>query len=77
MFLHGLVCDFCAVQRETSQGRQVSLRSRRLEVMGIKKKGAREKNTRGEKESRVSLVLPVLSCAVTSKRLLRRLRTTL
>ena len=29
--------------------------------MGIKKNGAREENTRGEKESRVSLVLPVLS----------------
>ena len=57
---------------ETPQG-QVSLRSRRLEVMGIKKNGAREENTRGEKESCVSLVRPVLSCAVTSKRLLRRL----
>ena len=44
-----------------------------LEVMGIKKNGAREENTRGEEESRVSLVRPVLSCAVTSKRLLRRL----
>ena len=32
--------------------------------MGIKKNGAREKNTRGEKDSRVSLVLPVVSCAV-------------
>jgi len=57
---------------ETPQG-QVSLRSRRLEVMGIKKNGTREENTRGEKESCVSLVRPVLSCAVTSKRLLRRL----
>ena len=54
---------------ETPQG-QVSLRSRCLEVMGIKK---HEENTRGEKESRVPLVRPVLSCAVTSKRLLRRL----
>ena len=57
---------------ETPQG-QVSLRSRCLEVMGIKKNGAREENTRGEKESRVPLVRPVLSCAVTSKRLLPRL----
>ena len=37
--LHGLVCDFCAVQWETPQG-QVILPSRRLEVMGIKKNGA-------------------------------------
>ena len=72
MFLHGLVCDFCAVQWQSPQG-QVILRSRRLEVMGIKKNGAREKNTRGDKESRVSLVRPVVSCAVTSRRLLRRL----
>ena len=42
---------------ETPQG-QVSLRSRCLEVMGIKK---HEENTRGAKESRVPLVRPVLS----------------
>ena len=58
MFLHGLVCDFCAVQWQTPQG-QVILPSRRLEVMGIKKNGAREENTGGEKESRVSLVRPL------------------
>ena len=57
---------------ETPQG-QVSLRSRHLEVIGITKNGAREENTRGEKGSPVSLVRPVLSFAVTSKRLLRRL----
>ena len=72
MFLHGLVCNFCAVQRETPQG-QVILPSRRLEVMDIKKNGAGEENTRGEKESRVSFVLTVLSYAVTSRCLLRRL----
>ena len=43
---------------ETPQG-QVSLRSRRLKVMGTKKNGALEENTRGEKESGVSLVRPV------------------
>ena len=52
-------------------------RSRRLEVMGAKKNGASEGNTRGEKElplpSRVSLSRRVLFCAVTFKRLLRRL----
>ena len=52
---------------------QVILPSRRLEVMDIKKNGAGEENTRGEKESRVSFVLTVLSCAVTSRHLLRRL----
>ena len=52
-------------------------RSRRLEVMGAKKNGASEGNTRGEKElplpSRVSLSRRVPFCAVTFKRLLRRL----
>lgn len=52
-------------------------RSRQLEVMGAKKNGASEGNTRGEKElplpSRVSLSRRVLFCAVTFKRLLRRL----
>ena len=51
--------------------------SRRLKVMGVRKNGTREGNTRGEKKlplpSRVSLARPVLSCAVTSKRLLRRI----
>lgn len=45
--------------------------------MGTKKNGASEGNTRGEKElplpSRVSLSRRVLFCAVTFKRLLRRL----
>ena len=52
-------------------------RSRRLQVIGAKKNGASEGNTRGEKElplpSRVSLSRRVLFCAVTFKRLLRRL----
>ena len=50
-----------------------NVRSRRLEVMGSRKNGAREGNTPFTLPSSVSFARIFLSCAVTSKRLLRRL----